>query len=171
MMPFHYTLRNSHYTNRHGVTLIEVLMATVISAIAMFALVPPFIAEGNFFRKGKRQTEAQRDAQLVMRTIARVARQSSAYTTPVPGQINLTAPCGVVTFEVHAGGALHKHGCDGELVLIDGVRSRVTSFTITPVVSNRLVLLQLVVTHRLQTTDPQTSQEILETELFLRNGA
>ena len=61
--------------NRRGVTLIELLITVMIGAIAMFALVPPFIAEGNFFRKGKRQTEAQRDAQMVLRAMARAVRE------------------------------------------------------------------------------------------------
>ena len=165
--------------NRRGVTLIELLMAVVIGAIAMFALVPPFIAEGNFFRKGKRQTEAQRDAQVVLRTIARLARESASYAIDADGT--------GVTFYADQGGTVCKAYFDGDPVvtggldvdyacvgspsiLIDGVRSKVASFTITPVVPNRLVSLHLDVTHRLRTTDPFTEHEVLDTELFLRNG-
>ncbi len=164
--------------NRRGVTLIELLMAVVIGAIAMFALVPPFLAEGNLFRKGKRQTEAQRDAQMGMRAIARVGRQSLSYSPNSPGSILVfTEPVGgqacfqrlgnqlIVTRPNCVGGALGVN----TTVLIDGVRSQVANFTMTPV-TNKLVRVHLEVTHRLRTTDPLSEKETLETELLLRNG-
>ena len=156
--------------SRRGVTLIEVLMAIVISSIALFALVPPFIAEGSFFRKGKRQTEAQRDAQMVLRAMARVARESASYDASVPGAITfLDAPMcgGDATFELH-GVDLHRHCGVFPEDLISG-RSQVTSFTVTPIIANRLVRINLTVTHHLRPGDPPES-ETLETELFLRNG-
>jgi len=155
---------------RRGVTLIEVLITIVISAIALFALVPPFLAEGSFFRKGKRQTEAQRDAQMVLRAMARATREGSGYD---PATNKFTVPCGLVWFERHAAdGTLHQHGCLGDVPLIDGAigRSKATSFTVTPIIANRLVQIGLTVTHQLRPTDPNTESENLVTELFLRNG-
>ena len=161
--------------NRRGVTLIELLMTVVIGAIAMFALVPPFIAEGNFFRKGKRQTEAQRDAQMALRAIAFVAHESTGYSIPTSDTINFlnTSVCGTNPVTFHADAVskdLHMH-CGGNTTpLIDGVRSRVVSFTPTTVIANRLVHIQLDVSHQLRTTDTASENEVLDTDLFLRNG-
>ena len=159
--------------NRRGVTLIEVLVTVVIGAIAMFALAAPLLAQGSFFRKGKRQTEAQRDAQVVLRAMGVAAREGTGYST-ASGRVDFlnTSVCGTnpVRFELHAGGVFHMHCAGNTVTLIDGVRSQVTSFTATPVVSNKLVRIQLGVSHRLRTTDPSTENETLETELFLRNG-
>lgn len=170
--------------NRRGVTLIEVLMAVVISAIAMFALVPPFIAEGSFFRKGRRQTEAQRDAQVALRALARTARQSGFYQIAgVAGSNTVTfydkAPAqGGVILGCFQGGLafgsqfqMDAAACTAASpALIDGSRSRVQSFTATQVIPNKLVRLRLDVAHRLRPTDPTPENEVLETELFLRNG-
>ena len=157
--------------NRRGFTIIELLMAVVIGAIAMMALAIPFIAERSFFGTGKRQTEAQRDAQMALRALARTARMSTTYDASVPGQLSFTVPsCGTSIFERHAGGEFHLHGCSGDLVLIDGVRSRVASFTVTPIIANKLVRVQLQMTNRLSATDPRQRSELLVTELFLRNA-
>jgi type II secretory pathway pseudopilin PulG len=59
------------------VTLIEVLVTVVISAIAMMALAMPVVAERRFWTIGIQQTQVQRDAQVALRAIAKVARQSS----------------------------------------------------------------------------------------------
>ena len=159
--------------SRRGVTLIELLIAVVIGSIAMFALAAPLIAEGQFFRKGKRQTEAQRDGQLVLRAMAFVAHESSGYTPTADGVDFLnTSVCGVnpVSFHRHTD-VLEMH-CGGAppTILIDGGRSRVAGFTVTPVIANKLVRIRLDITHRLRTTDPFTENELVETELFLRNG-
>ena len=159
--------------SRRGVTLIEVLITIVISAIALFALVPPFLAEGSFFRKGKRQTEAQRDAQMVLRAMARVARESNDYTSGAGIVTFHGAPTcggGDVTFELHPGGELHQHCGGNTSILIDGVRSQVAAFTPSQIIAKRLVLIHLQVDHRLRTTDPNLESETLDTELFLRNG-
>jgi len=167
-----------------GVTLIELLMTIVIGSIAMFSLAPVLIAEGQLFRKGKRQTEAQRDAQMAIRAMARVARQSSAYTfanLPGFGRLGLTDPlAGGGCFFGFMGGPFAGQfwlvpTCDSlsnPTVLIDGIRSRVVSFTVTPIVENpdRLVHVRLQVSHRLRTTDPFQEDEVLETDFFLRNG-
>ena len=157
--------------SRRGVTFIELLITVIIGSIAMLALVVPFSAERKFWNQGKRQTEAQRDAQLVLRAMAHAIREGSTYDG-----VNFTVPCppsgtpGTVTFALHPGGVLHQHGCKGELILIDGIRSKAASFTIAPVVPNRLVRVQLDVTHQLRATDPFTENEVLQTEIFLRNG-
>jgi prepilin-type N-terminal cleavage/methylation domain-containing protein len=168
---------------RRGVTLIELLMTIVISGIALFSLAPVLIAEGQLFRKGKRQTEAQRDAQMVVRAMARVARQSTSYDfANFPGfaRLGLVDPFGgggcFIGFMggPFAGQFWQRPTCDSPntTVLIDGVRSRVVGFTVTPVVENpdRLVHVRLQVSHRLRTTDPLQEDEVLETDFFLRNG-
>jgi len=172
--------------SRYGFTLIELLIAVVISAIAMFALVPPFLAEGNLFREGKRQTEAQRDAQMVLRAMARAGRECQAYNVPPPPPVSGAT---VLSFNgcpppdisrCFVGGSAFLSGqmvertpnCQTtptQRVLIDSVRSKVASFTFTPVTS-KLVLIHLEVTHQLRTTDTRTRTEVLETELFLRNA-
>jgi len=175
--------------NRRGVTLIELLMTIVIGSIAMLAIWPPFVAERIFWNKGKRQTEAQRDAQMALRAIARDARQRTNYIVTLPpagpnsgaigflggpaggGACFIGGPSAFILFG--SGQLVERNGCDGgplKAVLIDGVRSKVASFTVTPIIANRLVRLRLVVTHQLRTTDPRTEQEILETEIYLRNG-
>ena len=148
--------------NERGVTLIEMLMAIIISAIAFMALAMPFVAERSFSVRGQRQTEAQRDAQLATRAMARAVRQSSAYN----GNGTFTVPCGTQQFTV-ANSQLrlvNSAGCGGQtLVLIDGGNSRVTNFAIT-LVTNRIVHVAITVTYQNQ------ADEVLDTELFLRNA-
>ena len=158
---------------RRGVTLIEVLITIVIGAIAFFAAAMPFIAERSFWGSGNRQAEAQRDAQMAVRAMARVARESNGYTL-IPGGVTFhgapTCGGGDVTFEVHAGGVFHQH-CGGTTsILIDGVRSKMSSFTPTQITANTLVQIALVVTHQLQATNPTTRSETLVTNLYLRNA-
>ena len=162
--------------NQRGVTLIEVLMTVVIGVIAFFPLAMPFVAERGFSITGENQTEAQRDAQVVLRAMAGVARESSAYAydASVPERIVFTTPgcAGSVIFELHGGGELHWHDCGGNtFALIDGVRSQVTNLTFTPVVANKLVRVSLTVVHSRSAGGPRAQAEVLETELFLRNGA
>ena len=174
--------------NRRGVTLIEALITIMIGSIAMLAFAVPFSAERIFWNKGKRQTEAQRDAQMAFRAIARRLRESNGYdpvtllTGPAHGRIDFSeTSCG--TWRVQGGPALPgapgqlqilNEACLGsDLILIDGNRSQVTSFAITEVVPNRLVRLHLEVNHHLLQSGADVSRqehEILETELFLRNG-
>ncbi len=173
---------------RRGVTLIELLMAIVIGAIAMFALVPPLVAERVFWGNTQRQTEAQRDAQMVLRAMARAGRECQGYNrpgffSPVPGADTTLSFDGCLGVSICFGGGPSFNGgqmvqrspnCQtpgGEKVLIDAVRSKVANFTITQVIPNKLVRIHLKVTHRLQTTDTRTpGDEILETEIFLRNA-
>ncbi len=188
---------HSRRNSRRGVTLIELLMAVVIGAIAMFALVPSFVAERVFWGNTQRQTEAQRDGQMGMRAIARTGREGTAYTFTTTtfglnanSKIAFNLPPGAPSASVcFAGGTPAGNGVGaGELwvsskpcvavldigtgiQLIDGIRSKVTNFTVTQVVPNKLVRVHLEVTHILRTTDTRTpGKEILETDLFLRNG-
>lgn len=175
--------------NQKGVTLIELLMAIVIGSIAFFPLAIPLVGERSFWGAGQRQTEAQRDAQMALRAMARVARECSAYNVLNPGPnagqlslINSSGPpdpfAGPNCFlggpaAPYNGLFLQRKSCDNfasTVVLIDGVRSQVQGFTITQVVPNKLVRVQLQVTHRLRTSDPVTRNETLVTELFLRNA-
>ena len=153
--------------NRCGVTLVELLVTIVIGSIAMLALTVPFNTERIFWVSGKRQTEAQRDAQMALRAIARVARQGSAYALNAPGDITVTAACGTSRFQ--GGPAFNDQlllsgTCMAQPVtLIDGNRSRVVNFTLTAV-SSKLVQLQVAIAQGQQT-------ESLITELFLRNAS
>ena len=177
--------------SQRGVTLIEVLMVVVISAIAMFALVPPFIAEGSLFRKGKRQTEAQRDAQMALRAMARVGRESTdcVVSSPIPTNVvvRFAPPVGgggddcFIGKPISQGGngsLILQQGCgtEGQIILIEGTtlqgrRSWLEEMTAEEIVNNQLLRVRLVVSHRLRaTTDPHEEDEILETTLFLRNG-
>ena len=155
--------------NRRGVTLIELLMTIVIGSIAFFPLAVPFVGERSFWGTGQRQTEAQRDAQLILRAMARAIREGSGYD---PATNAFAVPCGTVIFEAHADGSFHQHGCLGDAILIDSSvgRSKVTSFTVTPVIANKLVQIALTVTHQLRATDPRTQSETLATQLYLRNA-
>ena len=154
-----------------GVTLLELLIAMIIGSIAFFALAVPFVAERSFWNTGARQAEAQRDAQFVLRAIARIARQSSGYAISEGGaKITFTTPGGPASC-VRGGatysGQMHLYedcGVSPQLMLIDGVRSRVTTLAITAVTSS-LVHIQLRVTHQNQ------QDEQLDTDLFLRNAA
>ena len=169
--------------NRRGVTLIELLITIVIGGIAMLALVVPFSAERIFWLKGDAQAEAQRDAQLVLRAIARTARESGCYELTGIAQITLYAGVrvggnctGAVNgcfrrfgsqFESYAG-----TNCTGTpMVLINGGRSQVTVLTLSrPVAgSDRLAQVQqLTVTN---TRGTQQSSEQMATNLYLRNAS
>jgi prepilin-type N-terminal cleavage/methylation domain-containing protein len=163
--------------NRRGVTLVELLITVVIGSIAFFALSVPFVTERSMWASGKAQTEAQRDAQFVLRAMARQARQSTGYiiggadpnwsitfdvsdcdgnpATPDPGE---------AVFEKH-GDLLHLHYCGGEADLIDGVRSKVIQFTPSPVAgTTKLVEIEIDVVHK------DRENEHLITQLYLRNA-
>ena len=160
-----------------GVTLVELLITVVIGSIAFFALAVPFVSERSFWHLGSQQTEAQRDAQVALRAIARIARASSQYTiTGARVTFTPTGPCANPPY-VEGGQTLgnqlrlHTDCADPSQVItfIDGNLSQVTTWTPTSI-SARLVQLQVVVSHRLSLTDPTTRTEQLVTELFLRNA-
>ena len=160
-----------------GVSLIELLMALVVGAIAFFALAMPLVAERSFSASGRRQAEAQRDAQMALRALARVARQSTSYDIGSGGaRITFNAPasvspsqttfCGGPSF----GNQLRRYtgaACSGTAsLLIDGNRSRLTSFAMSSIAEN-LVRAQLTAAY---VTCQNQRNEVLASNLFLRNG-
>lgn len=164
---------SSKFRCQKGASLIELMITVIIGAIAMMALAVPFIAERSFESSGRRQAEAQRDAQMAMRSMSRAARDSSGYTITAGAnstKIDFVRPCGAMSFE---GGPTFNGGqirwvdaCvspSNTIILIDGVRSRVTALTATAV-SPKLIRLNLGVTYQNQ------QSELLETDVFLRNA-
>ena len=154
-----------------GVTLVEMLITVVIGAIALFALAVPLVARSSFEISGNAQAEAQRDAQLGLEAMERVARASNRYTVGGGGNsITFTDPAGcVLSFQggpAFGSQLLMSPGCGAAATvpLIDGNRSQVTAFAVTTVRANRLVRVNLTVLHRGRET------ESLQTELFLRNA-
>ncbi|MBI4167504.1 MAG: type II secretion system protein [Candidatus Aenigmarchaeota archaeon] len=176
----HLTLRGGET----GFSLIELLITMIITSIAFFGLAMPFIAERSSWGSGKRLSEAQRDAQMITRAIARVARESNDYSFPInnPGHVKITfaTPCGNLSFEggeSFNNGQLHRlDECvspTGTAVLIDGVRSRVSEFAPTTIVAKKLVRIRLNIAHKnisSFTNEPERN-EILNTDIFLRNNA
>ena len=174
-------MKISSLRSQKGITLIEILIVSIIGVIALLALAVPFMAERRFSGLGKSQVEAQRDAQLVTRAIARVARESYSYTR---GGVNITDAS--ITFKQPSesfvcfrGGSTFNNGqlhrleginatCGGipttTTVLIDGIRSKVTNFTATSVVPKKIVDLQINVQYQNQRS------ELLQTRIYLRNG-
>ena len=160
--------------NQRGVTLLELLIVIIISVILVLTAMVPFVAERLFWGRGRRRVESQQDAQIVMRAIERVARESSLYAVNA-NQITFTSPCGTRQFQL-AGASNNQlqlvNNCVSPaqtLTFIDGNRSRVTNWVITPV-NTKLVTIQLRVAHRLLATDPREENETLVTEFFLRNA-
>ena len=161
-----------HRRSEAGATLVELLMAIVISSIALFALAMPLVAGQRFWRSGRQRVEAQRDAQAAFRAIAKLARDSSAgVISGGPGSqtISFTRACGGVSTiqagpSVGTGRFVVNDACSGKTFdLIDGTRSRVTQFTLTKI-NSKLVHVHLVVTHQ------NCRNETLDTEMFLCNA-
>ena len=157
--------------NARGATLVELLIVAIISSIAMLALVAPFVAERRVSIGGRRQTEAQRDAQIGLRAMARAARESSSYIRPAANNVTFTdttggAPCTRQFQQVVTAGnsqLVLTDGCAGTVVTLIGGRSQVSIFNVD-VVNTRLVRVQLGVTHETQ------GSETVQTELYLRNA-
>ncbi len=160
-----------------GVTLIELMITTVIGSIAFMALAVPFVAERRFWVTGNAQVEAQRDAQMAMRAIGVVARESGDYRILDSGgnvRLRFELPCGNKEFRrgpAFNGGQLEFRNIScppsegpPSSILIDGVRSRVTELTFTPVIDDKLVHVRLVVAHQ------NLADEVLETDFYLRNS-
>lgn len=163
-----------------GATLVEVLVALVIGVIVLLALAVPYASESSFWNVGNRQAEAQRDADVVLRSISKIARQCNSFTPGgSAGDVTITfvPPTGPsVCFEGGAsyptvlnGGQFHwKTGSctspTSTVTLIDGVASKVTNFSATTIVSNKLVKINLTILNKNQQT------EIMEKQIFLRNG-
>ena len=164
--------------SHRGVTLLELLITIIIGSIAMLALAIPFGAERRFWVTGKAQTEAQRDAQLVLRAIARGVRESTGYAGggsfnvvcgPGPDGRYGTADDVTGTRQfVQSGAQLQmSDSCVSQTVtLIDGVLtpSQVTSFSIASIPgTTKLVQVQLNVARGQQ-------NESLVTQMFLRTA-
>ena len=183
------TVHSTQYTvhTQKGVTLIELLMVIVISAIAMMALAVPLVAERAFLGSGQAQAESQRDGEMALRAMARGARQSSACNiTPGPGnKVQVQFVGGLRCFKggpdypAAGRGELHlfDESCAGAggiatAILIDGNRSKVEEMTVSAPVNNKLVRVHLRVSHHPIAADPsRIEDEVLDTELFLRNGS
>ena len=174
--------------NHRGVTLIELLVVLILSSIAMMAVALPLVADRTLWASGNAQAESQRDAEIAFRALTRFARESKSFTVgatgPAYGKIQFIHPDGTqMCFEggpsfpgnnnkFRMGGQCVSGGTGGAGVfLIDGNRSKVvnstgiTGFTITPIIPNKLVRVRLEVQHK------NRENEILETELALRNGS
>ena len=152
---------------KKGFTIIELLLAVAISSIAMFGLTVCFVAERTYAVSARSQAESQRDAEVVLRAIARAVRESKQYNGG--GSFSVDCPgggTGTRQFTL-AGGVLRmSDSCiPMNAPLIDGVltQSQVTSFTITQVTPS-LVQIQIDVLHR------NRENELLVTEVFLRNA-
>jgi hypothetical protein len=153
--------------------LIELLIALVMGALVLMGLTMGFVSDRALWSAGIAQSESQRDAQVALRAIARAARESNGYTitaTPDSTQLNFAGPFGGLCVEGGAafeGGRLALHDdCAAPVsttYVIDGLRSRVTTFFVTPI-STRLIRIQLEVAYRDRGT------ELLETEVLLRNA-
>ena len=156
-----------------GVTIIELLIAVMISSIAFMGLAVPLIAERVQTISGRRQAEAQRDAQVAMRAIARAARECKFYViNAAADQVTFSGPAVAPCTPFFRGGPnfagqfVMSDGCPAPqtTALIDGIRSQVVHLRFEPVVANRLVRAHIEVTREGQ------ESEHLETEIFLRNG-
>ena len=153
--------------NERGVSLIELLITMVIALVALSAATTPFVAERSFWTTGNRRVEAQRDAQLVMHSIARVARESNDFI--VNGNtLTFTSPA-ACDYDFQNSGTqfqMVKRSCitpAQTIVLLDGTKSVMTQFVPTEI-STKVVQIQLEVTREGQ------EKEKMETQIFLRNG-
>ena len=155
--------------NERGFSLIELMIVMIISAIAMISIAPAFMTERSFWAQGNRQAAAQRDAEMALRAIARVARQSNNYVINA-NQITFTTPAGC-TRQFQTAGAANDQlqlvdNCiapSETVTLIDGVRSDVTQFMTTSI-TTRLVQIQLRVTRE------NREHAQMQTQIFLCNA-
>ena len=154
-------------TNQQGVTLIELLIVMFLSIIALMAATTPFVGERSFWGTGSRQAEAQRSAQVVMRAIARVAREGTSYFI-LNNQITFTTPCGTRVFQTAGNGNNQFQMVDNCVIpaltvtLIYGVKSKVTQF-VPAQINTKLVDIQL------QVKQENQQSEQLQTQIYLRN--
>jgi prepilin-type N-terminal cleavage/methylation domain-containing protein len=157
--------------NARGVTLVEVLITVIISSIALLAMAVPFVAERSFWATGQRQTEAQRDAQLIMRALTRVARESGSFAIDADGagvrfylDPNRTDCRAYFRGGPAFSGRFERYErCGAEpTVLIEG-QSRLRAIVFEPVDWN-------LVRVRVDVTRQNREDERLETDLYLRNA-
>ena len=129
----------SSRAHRPGVTLIELLVTLIVSVIVVLTMTVPFMAERLFWGTGKRQTEAQRDAHLGMRAIARAARESKTFAGTT-----FTRPSGcTITFTNVSGQLRIQDTCRAVDDLIIRSPSEITAFSMTLVAgtTNRVLSL------------------------------
>jgi prepilin-type N-terminal cleavage/methylation domain-containing protein len=157
--------------SRRGITLVEVLITVVIGSIALCAMALPFVAERSFWATGQRQTEAQRDAHLVMRAISRAAQESGsvALDPDGAGARFFLDPNRTVCQAYFRGGFAGsgrfewypRCGRQPTVLLDDDSRLRTLAFE--PVSRNLLRV-------RVEVTRKDREDERLETDFYLRNG-
>lgn len=162
--------------DQSGMTVIEMMIAIAVALIMMFAMAMPYSAEKLFWRQGEKQTAAQRDAQLIMRTIALAARESRGVTVTQPAgghtQVIFDKPCGASGFanvifdggpNFNGGAFQETNHCSGATAtMIDGVRSEVLAFDANVIGTNLVKISVDVLNENLK-------QEQLTTQLYLRN--
>ena len=156
--------------NKRGTTLVELLIAMIISAIAILAIAAPFMAERSFWARGKRRVEAQRDAQMVMRAIAHVARPSTGCDAHNPAELSCTSTsvshCETL-FQTSGAQFQMIDGCQlpaKTITLIDGIKSAVTKFATAPIIGNKVVKVELEITRE------GKEKALLVTQVFARNA-
>ena len=148
-----------------GVTIVELLMAIIISSIAFMALAVPFVSERTFWIAGKAQTESQRSAQVVLRAIARVARESKRLE---PGKGFLTPTCGAGKEFSWVGEEIQfTDRCSGGPAVT--IATGVTEFNLEQVVLNNRFRVRVHI--RVRQLNRPNEDEILDTEIYLRNGS
>ena len=163
-------LKRYSLSKRSGVTLIELLIVIILSSITVLAMAVPFVMERQFWAQGRSQTESQRDAQLALRGIARVARESGCYLIDGDGSgvtfytDDTCATCtAYVDGDIGAGTLTIARNCGAPYAVIDGVRSSVFGFAVNAVTASE-VSFQIDVQHQ------NRNDETLVTEIYLRNA-
>ena len=171
--------------SQRGMTFIELIIAIVISVIALFGLAPLLISGTTSVGTGKRRAEAGRDTEMVIRAMARKAREAKNATIASPTDITfisptapVATPCGWRFRSPSAGQLSMTDTCTAgsqPVVLIDNVRSQVLIFVVTATSivkgKTRLVNVNLTVAHQLRTTAGQRqNNETFQTDLYLRNA-
>ena len=152
---------------RAGVTLIELLVTLIVGSIVMLALAMPFVAERRFWTSGKRQTQSQRDAEVALRAMARVARQSAGVTITGGGSSvsfyrdRAKNSC-AASFSLTGSQLFWKPNCTGSPPALVGAPSVVTTFSVSQASVNRVRVL-IGVTQG-------SENELLDTDISLRNA-
>ena len=178
MIPIGCNLRRSAPPLRRGegqwgVTLVEMLVTIVMSTMVFLSLTILLSTAQSFRGSGENQTEVQRDASLILKTMAHIARQSTGYTISLNGaKVTFTSGAcspsfqGGPTIGPGGGQVQMSDGCSipTTTLLIDGAWSRATQFQMTSVSPNKVVHARIQITYR------GLQNELLETDLFLRNG-
>jgi prepilin-type N-terminal cleavage/methylation domain-containing protein len=149
---------------RSGVTLIEVLVTIIIGSIAMLAMAGPFVIERSMWSSGRDKTTAQREAQLALRAIGSLARESGRYEVAVkelklysPDKLNCQA---AFAWDSVQQSMLWKRPCGAAGNAL--IKSGVTGFSVQAI-NNQLFGVQIQV-------QSGNEQETLVTEFFLRNA-